>query len=111
MKRRFLPFAIALGLAALAVAIAPWTVSTSAMVARIDGQIQSAFGLDLDVKGRSTIAFLPVPRVKFENFTLRSAEGVPVVVGRLGRHAPSIERGREREMTTAPVTNLPQMNR
>jgi AsmA protein len=85
MKRRFLPFAIALGLAALAVAIAPWTVSTSAMVARIDGQIQSAFGLDLDVKGRSTIAFLPVPRVKFENFTLRSAEGVPVVVGGLLR--------------------------
>jgi AsmA protein len=85
MKRRFLPFAMALGLAALAVALAPWTVSTSAMVARIDDQIQDAFGLDLDVRGRSTIAFLPVPRVKFENFTLRSATGVTVVEGGLLR--------------------------
>jgi AsmA protein len=81
MRRRLVPFALALGLAALAVALAPWTVSTSALVARIDGQVQDAFGLDLDVGGRTTIAFLPVPRVKFEEFSLRDRTGRTLVDG------------------------------
>ncbi|KAA2237755.1 AsmA family protein [Salinarimonas soli] len=85
MNRRFLPFVLALGLGALGIALAPWTVSTSAMVERIDGQIQDLFGLDLDVKGRSTIAFLPVPRVKFEDFSLKTLDGAPVIEGGLLR--------------------------
>ncbi len=80
MIRRLLPLMLVLGVTALAVAIAPWTVSTSALVARIDGQLD-AFGLDLEVRGRSTIALLPVPRVKLEEFTLTNAAGAAVVRG------------------------------
>ncbi|HYF55667.1 MAG TPA: AsmA family protein, partial [Salinarimonas sp.] len=80
MKRRLTLLLIVLALVGIAVAVAPWTVSTSRLVARIDGQLD-AYGLDLDVGGRTTIAFLPVPRVKFEDFRLKAADGSTLVSG------------------------------
>ncbi|HEX8663215.1 MAG TPA: AsmA family protein [Beijerinckiaceae bacterium] len=71
-RRRILGLAL-VALAALALAVAPWTVSTGRLTAAVARQLRSVYGLELSVKGRGTIAFLPVPRVKFEDVSL----GVP----------------------------------
>src|SRR5207253_6713641 len=44
-------------------------------------QIRAVYGLDFTVKGRTTVALLPVPRLKFENVTLAGAGGLPLIEG------------------------------
>jgi AsmA protein len=65
----------------VATAVAPWTVSTGAMGEVVADQLREVYGLDLRVGGRSTVAFLPVPRVKFEQIELSTVEGAVVARG------------------------------
>lgn len=79
MSRRSI-LAVALAcLALLALATAPWTVTTTSLTAAVAGQLRSVYGLELAVRGRSTIAFLPMPRVKFEEVSLGLPGRAPVV--------------------------------
>jgi AsmA protein len=68
-RRRILAIALA-GLALAALAIAPWTITTTSLTAAVSRQLRSMYGLDLTVSGRSTIALLPMPRLKFEGVSL-----------------------------------------
>ena len=77
-RRTILGIALAC-LAALTLAIAPWTVNTGRLTAAVARQLRSVYGLDLAVKGRTTIALLPVPRMKFENVALAVPGSPPLV--------------------------------
>jgi AsmA protein len=68
-RRRILAVALA-GLALLALAIAPWTITATSLTSAVARQLRSMYGLDLTVRGRSTVALLPVPRLKFEGVAL-----------------------------------------
>lgn len=63
----------------LALAVAPWTVTSGALAAAVSRQLRAVYGLDLVVKGRTTVALLPVPRLKFENVSLAAPGAVPLV--------------------------------
>ncbi len=70
MPRRFV-FVLALAfLGLVALAAAPWTLSGDGLAAGVSRHLLATYGLRLDVRGRSTLALLPVPRVKFENIRL-----------------------------------------
>ena len=45
--------------------------------------MDAEYGLRLDVRGRRTIAFLPEPRVKFEDVAVTSRDRALVAEGRL----------------------------
>jgi AsmA protein len=79
MSRRAILALALVGLAVIAVAVVPWTVSTGRLTAAVARQLRGAYGLDLTVKGRTTIAFLPVPRLKFEDVSL-GVPGAPPLV-------------------------------
>src|SRR5215210_5282450 len=81
IRRAFIVIAALVGLAILAMAVAPWTTSSAPLRAAISRQLQETYGLELTVAGRSTIALLPVPRLKFEDIALASPEGTPLVRG------------------------------
>jgi len=66
-------------LALLAIAVAPWRLSSTGLPTVVAQQLRSHYGVGLDVRGRSTIAFLPVPRVKLEDITVTGADGQPVI--------------------------------
>jgi AsmA protein len=72
-RRKILLFSV-LVLALLATALAPWTLSSGGIMAAVSKHLGESYGLDLAVRGRSTLAILPVPRVKFEDVTLSSAD-------------------------------------
>jgi AsmA protein len=75
MPRRVI-FSIALlSLVLLGFAVAPWPLSTGGFAAAVDEHLKAEYGLGLEVRGRSTIAFLPAPRVKFEDVRMVSADG------------------------------------
>lgn len=81
MPRRFL-LAISLAcLALLALAVVPWTISSGSITAAISAQLKTLYGLDMTVSGRRTVAFLPIPRLKFEDVTLTTADGTPILRG------------------------------
>jgi AsmA protein len=79
MSRRSILGLALIALAALALAVAPWTVTTGRLTAAVARQLRSVYGLDLTVRGRGTIAFLPVPRVKFEAVSLGVPGSPPLV--------------------------------
>jgi AsmA protein len=81
MPHRAVLFVSLLCLALVATAVAPWTVSTGAMADAVAGQLREVYGLDLRVGGRSTVAFLPVPRVKFEEIELSTVDGTAIARG------------------------------
>jgi AsmA protein len=75
---------VAVGVAALAaivMALAPWTVSSRALTGIVAQQLKTEFDLDLEVGGRTVIAFLPMPRLKFENVSIRGKDGAPLTRG------------------------------
>ena len=80
MPRRTIVVALLVAAAVLAVAAAPWTVS-SALTAGIARQLRAAYGLELKVGGRSTVALLPVPRLKFEDVTIANRAGETIARG------------------------------
>jgi AsmA protein len=79
--RRALFAAAAAGLVALIAAVAPWSMTSDALRSAISAQLKELYGLELSVAGRTTVAFLPVPRLKFEDITLTAADGTRVVRG------------------------------
>jgi AsmA protein len=77
-RRRVLVAAFA-GFAVLGLAVAPWTVNTGRLSAAVAKQLRTAYGLGFAVKGRTTIALLPTPRLKFENVVLANRDGATLV--------------------------------
>jgi AsmA protein len=81
MSRRVsLAFAL-LCFALLVAAIAPWTLSPGGFAAAVAQHLKEDYGLAFQVHGRSTIALLPMPRVKFHDVTIRSPDGAAVAEG------------------------------
>jgi AsmA protein len=81
MPRRIVLLIAVLTLALLATAVAPWTLSGGGVRATIAKHLRDGYGVDLEVRGRSTLALLPVPRVKFEDVTLSSVDKTLVAEG------------------------------
>jgi AsmA protein len=80
MSRRAIAILLCLA-ALLALAVAPWTMSSARLNAQVKRQLQDGYGLDLIASGRTTIALLPVPRLKFTGVTLAAPDGTPLVRG------------------------------
>src|SRR4051794_33149149 len=74
MSRRVVLFIALAALAVLGTAAFPWTLSGGNLSAAVSRYLQANYGIDLKVRGRGTIALLPMPRVKFEDVTLTSAD-------------------------------------
>jgi AsmA protein len=70
MSRRVVFLIALIALAVLGAAAAPWTLSGSGLSRSVAEHLKDHYGLDLEVKGRSTFAILPTPRVKFEDVNL-----------------------------------------
>ncbi|TVR11367.1 MAG: AsmA family protein [Salinarimonadaceae bacterium] len=68
-------------LAGIVMAIAPWTISSRALVAALADQLQDEFGVTFTSDGRAVIAFLPLPRVKFEDIAITAPDGGKLVTG------------------------------
>ncbi|HEV2566982.1 MAG TPA: AsmA-like C-terminal region-containing protein [Microvirga sp.] len=98
MSRRVVLLIALISLAVLGTAASPWTLPGGGLSAELTRHVKDKYGLDLTVRGRSTFAVLPIPRVKFENVTLQfpdealKAEGgtlrgelrlLPLLVGRI----------------------------
>jgi len=81
MRRRTVFLVAVLALVLLAAAIAPWTLTGGGVAANVAGYLREGYGLDLQVRGRTTLAVLPVPRVKFEDVRLSSADGAVAIEG------------------------------
>lgn len=71
MSRRVVLLIALIALAVLGTAASPWTLPGGGLAAELTRHVKDKYGLDLTVKGRSTFAVLPIPRVKFENVTLQ----------------------------------------
>ncbi|MCG7394463.1 hypothetical protein MHY87_16280 [Microvirga sp. ACRRW] len=74
MSRRVAFFIALIALAVLGAAAAPWTLRENGLSSALSDHMKERYGLDLTVEGRSTFAVLPIPRVKFENVSLRFPE-------------------------------------
>ncbi len=81
VKRLIILFAILLVVGGVTLALAPWTVSSRALTADVAEQLRDEFGIELDVDGRTVIAFLPLPRLKFEGVSLTARDGTPLARG------------------------------
>lgn len=75
MSRRVVFLIALISLAVLGTAASPWTLPGGGLSAELKEHVRSRYGLDLTVRGRSTFAVLPIPRVKFENVTLEFPDG------------------------------------
>jgi AsmA protein len=65
----------------VAAAIVPWTTSSARLTNSVVRQMRAAYGVDLSVAGRTTIAFLPTPRVKFSDIALQGEGGAALASG------------------------------
>jgi len=75
MSRRIFFLIALISLAVLGTAASPWTLPGGGLSAELKEHVKTRYGLDLTVRGRSTFAVLPIPRVKFENVTLQFPDG------------------------------------
>ncbi|MBD2749766.1 AsmA family protein [Microvirga sp. BT688] len=75
MSRRVVFLIALISLAVLGTAASPWTLPGGGLSAELKEHVRSRYGLDLTVRGRSTFAVLPIPRVKFENVVLEFPDG------------------------------------
>ena len=65
----------------LAGGVVPWTVAPDRLTARVGRQLADGYGLRLTATGRTSIAFLPVPRIKFDRVSLTADDGRELVGG------------------------------
>jgi AsmA protein len=70
MSRRVVFLIALILLAVLGTAASPWTLPGGGLSAELREHVKDRYGVDLTVRGRSTFAVLPIPRVKFEDVTL-----------------------------------------
>jgi AsmA protein len=75
MKRRYLFLATLLAIALLVAAMVPWQVSTSVVTREAASRVKALTGLALKVDGATTIALLPVPRVKMDDVVFKTLDG------------------------------------
>ena len=75
MSRRVVFFIALISLAVLGTAASPWTLPGGGLSAELQEHVRERYGLDLAVRGRSTFAVLPIPRVKFEDVALAFPDG------------------------------------
>ncbi|MBM1173683.1 AsmA family protein [Microvirga arabica] len=75
MSRRVVFLIALISLAVLGTAAAPWTLPGGGLSAELREHVRERYGLDLTVRGRSTFAVLPIPRVKFEDVVLEFPDG------------------------------------
>jgi len=71
MSRRVISLIALVALALIGAAAAPWTLRENGLSSSLSDHMKERYGLDLTVNGRSTFAVLPIPRVKFEDVTIR----------------------------------------
>ncbi|WP_243367971.1 AsmA family protein [Microvirga solisilvae] len=71
MSRRIAVSIALITFAVIAAAAAPWTFRENGLSSALTSHMRDRYGLDLTVQGRSTFAVLPIPRVKFEDVTVR----------------------------------------
>jgi len=71
MSRRIVFLIALIAFAVIAAAAAPWTFRENGLSSALTIHMKERYGLDLTVEGRSTFAVLPIPRVKFEDVTIR----------------------------------------
>jgi AsmA protein len=81
MSRRVVLLIALISLAVLGTAASPWTLPGGGLSAELKEHVKERYGLDLTVRGRSTFAVLPIPRVKFENVALEFPEGALTAEG------------------------------
>lgn len=81
VKRLIVLLVVLLVVGGAMLALAPWTVSSRALTADVAEQLREEFGVELDVSGRTVIAFLPLPRLKFEAVSLTARDGTPLARG------------------------------
>lgn len=80
--KRLIKFSAAIAVFAGAVmALAPWTISSKALTGVVADQLKAEFDIDLAVDGRTVIAFLPMPRLKFEEISISGANGASLTRG------------------------------
>jgi AsmA protein len=75
MKRRYLFLATLLATALLVAAMVPWEISTSVVTREASSRVKALTGLALKVDGATTIALLPVPRVKMDDVAFTTLDG------------------------------------
>lgn len=75
MSRRLLLICSLLGLILAALAVLPWTLSSGGSEAMVVRQMRTDYDLQIDVKGQSTLALLPTPRIKLENVSITGMDG------------------------------------
>lgn len=68
-------------LAGIVMAAAPWTISSRALVAAMADQLRDELGVSFRSKGRAVVAFLPLPRVKFEDIAITAPDGRAIATG------------------------------
>lgn len=109
MSRRALFALLAFAVLAALAALYPWRLSGDALSGRLGRHLAAAYGLDLAVAGRTTIALLPVPRMKLDGVALTDRRGsellrdaqlrvelriLPLLAGRLEPSEVSVGGGR-----------------
>jgi len=82
MRRRSVLILAAVGLAAIGVGMAPWTLADDHATRQISKYVNALTGLRLEVRGAVTLAVLPAPRIKFDDIVLSTADGATQVVAR-----------------------------
>ncbi|GHE58232.1 hypothetical protein GCM10019059_17010 [Camelimonas fluminis] len=82
MRRRSVLILTAVGLAAIGVGMAPWTLADDHAARQISKHVNALTGLGLEVRGPVTLAILPAPRIKFEDIVLSAADGTTRVTAR-----------------------------
>lgn len=67
MSRRFIIILALCALALVAVALFPWRMAADGPTQTLTQQLHRDYGLDVSIRGESTLALLPTPRIKIEN--------------------------------------------
>src|SRR5690606_3237946 len=75
MPRRVVRHLAMLARAALSAAGAPWALTSGGLSATVADHLQDRYGVTFRVEGRSTLALLPTPRVKFEDVEIAFPHG------------------------------------
>lgn len=82
MRRRSVLILTAVGLAAIGVGMAPWTLADDHATRQISKHVNTLTGLGLTVNGPVTLAVLPAPRIKFDDIVLNAPDGSRVLGAR-----------------------------
>jgi AsmA protein len=80
MSRRAV-FILSLLAVLIGLAVAPWTISSPRLKDQIVRELRDGYGFEMVASGPTTLALLPVPRLKFTDVRLANSDGVALVSG------------------------------